>query len=61
MVKFDNDWDKVLEGEFEKEYYQRLRQFLINEYRTQTIYPDMYDIFNAMKLTPYSKVKAVIL
>ena len=61
MVRFDNDWDKVLEGEFEKEYYQRLRQFLINEYRTQTIYPDMYDIFNAMKLTPYSKVKAVIL
>ena len=61
MVKFDNDWDKVLEGEFEKEYYQRLRQFLINEYRTQTIYPDMYDIFNAMKLTPYSNVKAVIL
>ena len=61
MVKFDNDWDKVLEGEFEKEYYQRLRQFLINEYRTQTIYPDMYDICNAMKLTPYSKVKAVIL
>ena len=61
MVKFDNDWDKVLEGEFEKEYYQRLRKFLINEYRTQTIYPDMYDIFNAMKLTPYSDVKAVIL
>lgn len=61
MVKFDNDWDIILKGEFEKEYYQRLRQFLINEYRTQTIYPDMYDIFNAMKMTPYSKVKAVIL
>lgn len=61
MVKFDNDWDEVLKGEFEKEYYQRLRRFLINEYRTQTIYPDMYDIFNAMKMTPYSEVKAVIL
>lgn len=50
-----------MEGEFEKPYYQELRRFLINEYSTKTIYPDMYDIFNALKLTSYEKVKAVIL
>lgn len=61
MVNFGNDWDEVMKGEFEKEYYLKLREFLKKEYTTQTIYPDMYSIFNAMKKTPYSKVKAVIL
>ena len=61
MVYIGNDWDKVLEGEFEKEYYLNLRKFLINEYKTQTVYPGMNDIFNALKFTPYEDVKAVII
>ena len=61
MVNFGNDWDQLLKGEFDKEYYLKLRQTLINEYRTQTIYPNMYDIFNAMKLTSYDNVKCVII
>lgn len=61
MVNFNNDWDKLLEGEFDKEYYLKLRQKLINEYRTQRIFPGMYDIFNAMKLTSYNDVKCVII
>jgi uracil-DNA glycosylase len=61
MIKLGNDWDELLKNEFEKEYYQELRRFLIHEYKTQTIYPDMYDIFNALKITAYSEVKAVIL
>ena len=39
MVNIGNDWDEVFKGEFEKEYYQNLRKFLINEYRTKRIYP----------------------
>lgn len=61
MMNIGNDWDQVLEGEFEKEYYQKLRQFLIQEYKTKVIYPNMYDLFNALKFTPYKEVKAVIL
>lgn len=61
MVNIGNDWDRVLEGEFEKDYYVKLRGMLAREYKTRTIYPDMYDIFNALKYTPYSEVKAVIL
>lgn len=61
MVNIGNSWDKVLDGEFDKEYYQKLRQFLIGEYRSRRIYPDMYDIFNALKYTAYEDVKAVIL
>ncbi len=61
MVNFGNDWDEVLKGEFEKEYYLRLRAFLKNEYASKTVYPSMYDIFNALKWTPYSKTKVVII
>lgn len=61
MVHIGNDWDEILAGEFEKEYYQRLREFLKEEYSTQTIYPPMQDIFNALRYTPYHKVKVVIL
>jgi len=60
MVKLDNDWDALLANEFKQEYYQNLRQFLKTAYSTKTIYPNMYDIFNALKLTPYESVKAVI-
>ncbi len=61
MVNIGNSWDKVLKDEFEKEYYQKLRAFLIEEYRNYTIYPNMYDIFNAFKATPYEDVKVVII
>lgn len=60
-MKLNNDWDEIIGAEFESEYYLKLRQFLKNEYSTQRIYPDMYDIYNALKLTPYANVKAVIL
>lgn len=61
MVSLGNDWSDILKGEFEKEYYLKLRQFLKQEYSTRLIHPDMYDIFNALKLTSYSDTKAVIL
>lgn len=61
MVHIGNDWDELLKGEFDKEYYLKLRQFLIHEYKTQIIYPNMYDIFNALKYTSFADVKAVIL
>ena len=61
MVNIGNKWDEVLAGEFEKEYYLKLRQFLIEEYKTRTIYPGMHDMFNALRYTSYEDVKAVIL
>ena len=61
MVHFGNDWDEVLKGEFDREYYQILRGFLKHEYSTETIYPPMYDIFNAFKATAYEDVKVVII
>lgn len=61
MVNLGNDWDEVLCGEFDKEYYLKLRQFLKEEYTYHTVYPNMYDIFNALKYTPYKDVKVAIL
>ncbi|MBQ7834866.1 MAG: uracil-DNA glycosylase [Ruminiclostridium sp.] len=61
MVNLGNKWDELLKGEFEKPYYLELRNFLKAEYNSYTIYPGMYDIFNALKLTSYDDVKAVIL
>jgi len=61
MVHIGNDWDEILRGEFEKDYYLKLRGFLKSEYRANTIYPSMYDIFNALKYTPYKDVKVVLL
>ena len=61
MVKIGNDWDEILDGEFEKEYYLKLRTFLKSEYNNYIIHPHMNDIFNALKLTSYSGTKVVIL
>ena len=61
MVNIGNSWDEMLEGEFQKEYYLKLRAFLAREYKTRTVYPDMYDIFNALRYTSYEDVKAVII
>lgn len=61
MVHIGNDWDAILADEWEKPYYKRLRQFLKAEYSKQKIYPDMHDIFNALKYTSYEDAKVVII
>lgn len=61
MVILHNDWAPLLEGEFAKPYYQRLRKILKEEYKTQVIYPDQYDIYNALRFTSYKDTKVVII
>lgn len=61
MVNIGNEWDFLLKDEFEKEYYTELRKFLVHEYNRYVIYPNMYDIFNALRYTSYSNVKVVLL
>ena len=60
-ANFNNDWNDLLKDEFQKDYYIKLRKFLITEYRNKTIFPDQYDIFNALHYTAYKDVKVVIL
>ena len=61
MVNLGNDWDEILKDDFSSEHYAALRTFLKAEYSSHTVYPGMYDIFNALKYTPYSSVKVVII
>lgn len=61
MVNLGNDWDSILADEWQKPYYLELRKFLKQEYSTQTVYPNMNDIFNALKLTSFKDTKVVII
>lgn len=55
------DWKAPLAPLFADERYKKIREFLKQEYCTHVIYPDMYDIFNCFRFTPYKNVKVVLL
>ena len=61
MVNIGNDWDEILRDEWQKPYYLELRQFLKEEYSKGTVYPDMHDIFNALRYTSFENCRAVII
>lgn len=61
MIKIGNDWDELLAGEFEKDYFKNLVEKLKEEYAEQTIYPAKENIFNALKYTPYKDAKVLLL
>ncbi len=63
MFHFGNSWDPLMAPEFEKEYYQNLRRFLVSEYKNPDflVFPPMDDIFNAFCYTSYESVRAVII
>ena len=45
-----NDWDLLLKDEYNKDYFKKLQKFVIEEYKTKTVYPKMSEIFNAFYL-----------
>ncbi len=61
MIKLGGGWDKALAPLFESDNYKKIRDFLKDEYSHHVVYPDMYDIYNCFKYTPFNEVKAVIL
>ena len=60
-VKIVPSWKKVLQKEFGEEYFSKLTEFVKSEYKKTTVYPPAKFIFNAFELTPFDKVKVVIL
>ena len=61
-VKIEQQWKEKLSGEFDKDYFVNLVKFLHSEKGAgKTIYPPGNLIFNAFALTPFDKVKVVIL
>lgn len=59
--KIHPEWAKVLQNEFNADYFLDLKKFLEVERKHHTIFPPGPQIFNAFDHTPFSKVKAVIL
>lgn len=56
-----NKWDKLLEEEYQKEYFLTLTNFVKEEYKSKTVYPKQTNIFNAFRYTDFDNVKVVIL
>lgn len=60
-VQIHNSWLEVLEPVFEQPFFQALRTFIRQQYQTQTIYPPAKHIFEAFNLTPFDRIKVVII
>ena len=46
-----NDWDQILNEEYEKDYFKELTDFVVNEYKSKKIHPKNTEVFNAFKYT----------
>ena len=55
------DWNPLLRGEFETEYWKDLQSFVARERRDYTVYPPHDDVFACLHLTAYADTKALIL
>jgi uracil-DNA glycosylase len=61
QVKIEESWQKVLQSEFEKEYFKDLIKFVKQEYASTNVYPSGKQIFHAFEECPFDKVEVVIL
>ena len=61
ILNVQNDWAPILQEQCELPYFSSLMGFLRSEFEECVVYPKQEDIFQALRLTPYHRVKAVIL
>ncbi|MGN1067152.1 MAG: uracil-DNA glycosylase [Candidatus Fimimonas sp.] len=61
MQRDYNGWEQLFQQEFAKPYFKQLKQFLLDEYATQRVYPPKKLILNAFDNTSYNDVNVVIL
>ncbi len=60
-VRIDPSWKAALAGEWDKDYFKRLTDFVRSQYATRLVYPPARQIFAAFDACPFDKVKVVIL
>ena len=60
-IKIAPSWKEKLENEFENPYFEKLTDFVKQEYKTQTVYPPGKDIFKAFDSCTFDQVKVVII
>lgn len=57
----NNDWETVLDDEFNKDYFLEIEKTLTKEYSQFNIYPQKNQLFNAFNQTLFKNVKVVII
>ena len=60
-VRIDSSWQRVLQSEFDKPYFELLTQYVREQYRTRRCFPPAGLIFNAFDSCPFDKVRVVII
>lgn len=60
-TNIDDGWKQLLQEEFKKDYFIKLKHFVEHEYKTKTIFPPQDLIFEAFNLCPLNETKVVIL
>jgi uracil-DNA glycosylase len=60
-VQLPDDWKTVLADELKKPYFEKLKEFVNEERAAHKVFPPEADVFNAFKLTPYERVKVLLL
>jgi len=65
MTKIEPDiepsWKEILMDEFSKDYFPKLKEFLVEEKKKYKVFPPGKKIFEAFNRTPFEKVKVVVL
>lgn len=60
-ISLPSSWEKALQDEWNKSYFQNLKAFVDAEYSAKRCFPPQKEIFNAFRLTPFEEVKVVLL
>ena len=60
-VRIESGWKEALREEFLSEYFARIKENLLAAKAREIVYPPGNLIFNAFNLTPFERVRAVIL
>ena len=60
-VKIAEDWKEILQGEFDKPYFEELTRFVRSEYAAGQIFPAGRNIFRAFDKCPFETLKVVVI
>lgn len=59
--EIDKSWQKVLQEEFGKQYFKELANFVENEYKLTTVFPEIKNVFRTFNLCSFDDVKVILL
>lgn len=61
QIRLESSWLTLLEDQFEQPYFKQIKEFLLNEKKTATVYPPSARIFAALDFCPISETKVIII